>query len=58
MPWPMSPYASKRGDTIYTGRAANTDIFVASAKAYLQALNKQIARVAGRTASSPVLEHV
>ncbi len=48
----------RSGDTIYTGRAANTDIFVASAKAYLQALNKQIARVAGRTASTLVLEHV
>ena len=33
------------GDMIYTGRAAHTDIFVASTKAYLQALNKQIARV-------------
>ena len=31
------------GNMIYTGHAANTDIFVASTKAYLQALNKQIA---------------
>ena len=48
----------KAGDMVYTGRAAHTDIFVASAKAYLQALNKQIARVAGRTVPTPVLEHV
>jgi 2-isopropylmalate synthase len=47
----------KAEDTIYTGRAAHTDIIVASAKAYLQALNKQIARVSGRPAA-PVLEHV
>ena len=46
------------GDVIYTGHAAHTDIFVASTKAYLQALNKQIARVAGRTAPEHVLEHV
>jgi 2-isopropylmalate synthase len=39
------------GDMIYTGRAAHTDIFVASTKAYLQALNKQIARVSGRHAT-------
>ncbi len=32
------------GDNIYTGHAAHTDIIVASAKAYLQALNKQIDR--------------
>ena len=36
------------GDQIYTGHAAHTDIFVASTKAYLQALNKQIARFGGR----------
>lgn len=35
------------GNLIYTGHAAHTDIFVASTKAYLQALNKQIARHAG-----------
>jgi len=33
---------------IFTGRAAHTDIVAASAKAYLQALNKQLARVAER----------
>ena len=41
---------------IYTGRAAHTDIIVASAKAYLQALNKQLDRSSGRPV--PVLEHV
>lgn len=41
---------------IYTGHAAHTDIVVASAKAYVQALNKQLARTSGRPA--PVLEHV
>ncbi len=48
----------KADDMIYTGRAAHTDIFVASTKAYLQALNKQIARVAGRLPTVRVLEHV
>ena len=46
------------GGMIYTGHAANTDIFVASTKAYLQALNKQIARSGGRTETEQVLEHV
>ncbi len=46
------------GGTIYTGHAANTDIFVASTKAYLQALNKQIARAGGRAQPERVLEHV
>jgi 2-isopropylmalate synthase len=46
------------GDMIYTGHAAHTDIFVASTKAYLQALNKQIARVSGRKEQAGVLEHV
>ena len=45
-------------DMIYTGHAAHTDIFVASTKAYLQALNKQIARVSGRAPRERVLEHV
>ena len=44
------------GDTVYTGHGAHTDIFVASTKAYLQALNKQIARQAGRSASAPERE--
>ncbi|HEY3331571.1 MAG TPA: 2-isopropylmalate synthase [Capsulimonadaceae bacterium] len=43
-------------ENIYTGRAAHTDIIVASAKAYVQALNKQLARTSGRPA--PVLDHV
>jgi len=46
------------GDMIYTGHAAHTDIFVASTKAYLQALNKQIARVSGRAKTVEVLGHV
>ncbi len=46
------------GDMIYTGHAAHTDIFVASTKAYLQALNKQIARSGGRAVAERVLEHV
>ncbi|MCW3062589.1 MAG: 2-isopropylmalate synthase [Capsulimonas sp.] len=46
------------GDMIYTGHAAHTDIFVASTKAYLQALNKQIARVSGRQQEERILEHV
>lgn len=48
----------KADGMIYTGHAANTDILVASTKAYLQALNKQIARVAGRAPRERVLEHV
>lgn len=46
------------GDMVYTGRAAHTDIFVASTKAYLQALNKQIARVSGRHAAGRELSAV
>ena len=46
------------GNMIYTGHAANTDIFVASTRAYLQALNKQIARSSGRVETEQVLEHV
>ncbi|BDI31451.1 2-isopropylmalate synthase [Capsulimonas corticalis] len=46
------------GDMIYTGHSAHTDIFVASTKAYLQALNKQIARVSGRKQEERILEHV
>ena len=48
----------KAEDMIYTGHAAHTDIVVASAKAYLQALNKQIARVSGRLEPVRQLEHV
>jgi len=43
-------------DDIYTVHDAHTDIIVASAKAYLQALNKQIVKQSGRPA--PILEHV
>jgi len=46
------------GGMTYTGHGADTDIFVASTKAYLQALNKQIARAGGRAQSERVLEHV
>jgi 2-isopropylmalate synthase len=35
----------RRGNDIYTGRASHSDICVASAKAYLQALNKLLDRV-------------
>ncbi|HLK57755.1 MAG TPA: 2-isopropylmalate synthase [Chthonomonadaceae bacterium] len=35
----------RRGNDIYTGRAAHTDIIVASGKAYMQALNKLIDRM-------------
>ena len=48
----------KAENMIYTGHAAHTDIVVASAKAYLQALNKQIARVSGRVEPVRQLEHV
>lgn len=46
----------RSGSNIYTGHAADPDIVVASAKAYVQALNKQLSRTSGRPA--PVLEHV
>ena len=46
------------GDMIYTGSSASTDIFVASTRAYLQALNKQIARMSGRQASRRELTYV
>jgi 2-isopropylmalate synthase len=45
-------------DMIYTGHAADTDIFVASTRAYLQALNKQIARISGRPDAGAELGHV
>ena len=51
---PLSTYrAQKRGGKGRAGMATKeedfvNDIFVASTKAYLQALNKQIARVSGR----------
>ncbi len=40
----------RRGNDIYTGRGAHTDIVVASAKAYMHALNKLIDRVTPSTA--------
>ena len=47
----------RRGNDIYTGRGAHTDIVVASGKAYIHALNKLIART---TPSMDIktLEHV
>jgi len=41
--------AMSEDGTIYSGNGADVDIIVASTKAYLQALNKLIARVSGRT---------
>lgn len=38
----------RAGDDIYTGHAAHTDIIVAATKAYLNALNKLLARSPGR----------
>ena len=38
----------RSGDEIYTGHSAHTDIIVASAKAYLGALNKMLGREPGR----------
>ncbi len=35
----------RRGNDIYTGRGAHTDVIVASGRAYLHALNKLLARV-------------
>jgi 2-isopropylmalate synthase len=47
----------RRGNDIYTGRGAHTDVVVASGKAYMHALNKLLSRV---TPSQPdrALEHV
>jgi 2-isopropylmalate synthase len=41
----------RRGLDIYTGRASSTDIIVASGRAYVNALNKLIDRMA------PALQH-
>ena len=38
----------RSGDTIFSGHSADTDIVVASAKAYLGALNKLLAKESGR----------
>ena len=47
----------RRGNDIYTGRGAHTDIVVASGKAYMHALNKLIARATPSIETS-TLEHV
>ena len=40
---------------LFSGRGVDTDIIVASAKAYLQALNKQIASAAEVASPDPVV---
>jgi len=47
----------RRGNDIYTGRAANTDICVASARAYMHALNRLLDRAA-HASQEKTLEHV
>jgi 2-isopropylmalate synthase len=47
----------RQGNDIYTGRAANTDVCVASAKAYMHALNRLLDRVT-HAAQEKTLEHV
>lgn len=47
----------RQGNDIYTGRGASTDICVASAKAYMHALNKLLDRVT-HAAQDKTLEHV
>jgi len=47
----------RQGNDIYTGRAAHTDICVASAKAYMHALNKLLDRVT-HASQEKTLEHV
>jgi 2-isopropylmalate synthase len=47
----------RRGNDIYTGRGANTDVVVASGRAYVHALNKLIAREAP-SIRDRTLEHV
>jgi 2-isopropylmalate synthase len=42
----------RAGDDIFTGHAAHTDIIVAAAKAYLNALNKLLAKEPGRQANA------
>jgi len=48
----------RAGEEIFSGHAAHTDIIVASAKAYLSALNKLIALQPGRLAHSKNVERV
>lgn len=47
----------RRGNDIYTGRGAHTDIIVASGRAYVQALNKLLDRMTP-SAHEQILEHV
>ncbi|MCW3053629.1 MAG: 2-isopropylmalate synthase, partial [Chthonomonadales bacterium] len=47
----------RRGNDIYTGRGAHTDIVVASGKAYVHALNKLVGRMTP-AALEQTLEHV
>jgi 2-isopropylmalate synthase len=47
----------RQGNDIYTGRAAHTDICVASAKSYMHALNRLLDR-ATRASQPKTLEHV
>jgi 2-isopropylmalate synthase len=47
----------KQGNDIYTGRAADTDVCVASAKSYMHALNKLMDRMV-HSAQKETLEHV
>lgn len=47
----------RRGNDIYTGKGAHTDIVVASGKAYVHALNKLIARMTP-SSETKSLEHV
>ncbi len=47
----------QQGNDVYNGRSANSDIIVASAKAYLQALNKLLDRVTP-SAHTSTLAHV
>jgi 2-isopropylmalate synthase len=47
----------RQGNDLYTGRAAHTDICVASAKAYMHALNRLLDRVT-HAAQEKTLEHV
>lgn len=44
----------RAGDDIFTGHAAHTDIIVAAAKAYLNALNKLLAKEPGRQANAVI----
>ncbi len=47
----------RRGTDVYTGRAAHTDIVVASGRAYMHALNKLIDKITPAL-EHPVMEHV